>query len=306
MKNRVFRIIPMMILFVLGTTSLLGQENQYLPQASFDGQLINHGNYYLYYVEEHEQAAWVAYELTTSDAFSNMKRTDDFREDSQITTGSAGLSDYRGSGYDRGHQIPAGDAKGSRRDMSETFYTSNMTPQSPTFNRSVMRDMEMMIRGFASDEKLLYVVTGPVFQNNLGSIGANKITIPGAYYKVILDLTPPMKMIAFLLPHKEDLSKDFTKSVTSVDRIENLTGIDFFSQLEDTLEDRLEASTEYSGWDISGKTSKSYSHSSTSDNKGNKTTYSQCSGIAKSTSQRCKIKVDKDGGYCRYHKDQKD
>jgi endonuclease G len=71
-----------------------------------------------------------------------MGRTNDFREDYKVTTGSASLSDFKGSGYDRGHLAPAGDMKWSSTAMSESFYMSNMSPQKPGFNRGIWKKLE--------------------------------------------------------------------------------------------------------------------------------------------------------------------
>ena len=85
--------------------------------------------YTLNYDEQHEQASWVAYILTSTHIRGTVNRTNDFREDYKVKTGSASLSDYKGSGYDRGHLAPAGDMKWSSTAMSESFFMSNISPQ---------------------------------------------------------------------------------------------------------------------------------------------------------------------------------
>ena len=52
----------------------------------------------------------------------------------KVNEGSAELSDYRNSGYDRGHLAPAADMKNSSISMSESFLFSNISPQDPSFN----------------------------------------------------------------------------------------------------------------------------------------------------------------------------
>lgn len=284
-----------------------GQEHKHLPYPSFKGHVVVDSNFTLFYVEKHEQAAFVAYELAIKDAFSLTERTDDFRIDTRIPTGSATLEDYRGSGYDRGHQIPAGDAKASTRDMSATFVLSNMSPQLPDFNRRTMRLWETLVRDLLKKEERLYVVTGPIFKDNLGSIGVNKVTVPGYYYKVLLDLTPPMKMVAFILPHKEGLSTDFWNYTVSVDSVETLTGIDFFREMNKELQEELESQDRSIEWGIKEllwDKSISSDNYTTSTNASEVIIKSQCMGIAKSTGQRCKITSTNEEGYCRYHTNQ--
>ncbi len=87
---------------VLISMNLYSQEFDYFP-TSTTNQIIKHSYYTLSYSEQHEQAEWVAYELTKSRVYGEVSRTDNFREDPLVITGSATLSDYKGSGYDRGH-----------------------------------------------------------------------------------------------------------------------------------------------------------------------------------------------------------
>ena len=94
----------------------------------------------------------------------------------------------------------------------------------------------------------VYVVTGGVLSKGLKTIGYEHVSVPDYFYKVILDnsSTSP-KMIAFLIPHK-DTDKGLKEFVVPVDKIEKLTGIDFFGALEDKIEAKLEASSSFSGW----------------------------------------------------------
>ena len=84
-----------------------------IPMLREGDILILHTGFALVYNEEHEQPDWVAYELTRDEVYGIHDRADNFRADPSIKTGSAALADYRGSGYDRGHLIPAADLKWS-------------------------------------------------------------------------------------------------------------------------------------------------------------------------------------------------
>ncbi|MEM9676344.1 MAG: DNA/RNA non-specific endonuclease [Bacteroidota bacterium] len=219
----------------------------YYPSLN-QGVLVQHQHYSLSYVEEHEQAEWVAYELTKAEVLTNTDRTDDFREDPKILTGSASLNDYRRSGYDRGHLAPAGDMGFSQVAMSESFYLSNMSPQDRAFNRGVWKSLEESVRDWAVANGSLYVITGPVFGNDLKKIGENGVSVPTYYYKVLLDYQQPgIKAIGFLLPNEgtSQLPQDF---IETIDNIEAYTGLDFFLELPDDLEEELESAVNTQGW----------------------------------------------------------
>lgn len=173
---------------------------QYEPKAT--GELIRHTYYSLDYNEQHEQPNWVYYRLTYDMIKGLASRADDFRADAAVSTGSAELEDYRGSGYDRGHLCPAADMKLNKEAMSETFFLSNMSPQNQSFNRGKWADLEAEFRSFIRDESdTLYIVTGPVFADNKGGIGKNQVTVPGFYYKAAY--CPKRGMIGYVMPNRK-------------------------------------------------------------------------------------------------------
>ena len=217
----------------------------YLP-AQKNGEVIHHPFYSLSYDEAHEQAEWVAYQLFADSLRKPwLAREDSFREDLKVSTGSATLRDYRNSGYDRGHLVPSADMAYNKKAMSGTFLMSNMSPQARNFNKGIWRELEELTRGWAKRFKSLYVVSGPVLTlEPKGYIGENEVTIPAAYYKVLLDLSEPeLKGIAFILPNEISYEPLF-RYATSIAEVERMTGIDFFADLlteeeEALLEDRF-------------------------------------------------------------------
>ena len=119
-----------------------------------------------------------------------------------ISTGSASLPDYKGSGYDRGHLAPAGDMKWSTTAMSESFYMSNMSPQEPSFNRGIWNRLESQVRRWAIDNGSVYIATGGVLTDGLKTLGSNSVSVPQYYFKVILDYQEPdIKGIGFIIPN---------------------------------------------------------------------------------------------------------
>jgi endonuclease G len=283
-EHKIDRCMKYLSFVVLALLSIqaFSQEVDLLP-TSTTGRIIEHGSYTLSYDETHEQAEWVAYELTASEVNGSYDRTDNFRRDPRVETGSASLADYRGSGYDRGHLAPAADMSFSRQAMSESFYLSNMTPQEPGFNRGIWRKLEGQVRDWAVDKGSVYVVTGGILSGSYKEeIGPNDVTVPSHYYKVVLDYDGPSqsKAIAFILPNKRG-TKPLKDYAVAIDEVERRTGIDFFHKLPEAVENTLEASASTGDWSFSsssGSYSRSYNkkqYHTDSDNKINVNTASQ-------------------------------
>jgi endonuclease G len=224
------------------------------------------------------------------------ERTNNFRFDPDVSTGSASLSNYKGSGFDRGHLAPAGDMKVSHVAMSESFYMSNMSPQTPSFNRGGWKRLESLVRQWANIEGDIYIVTGGILSSNIGHIGSSSVTIPKYYYKIIYS-PKNKKMIGFKMPN-EKISDNLKEYVVKVDVIEAATQIDFFPQLEDGLENELESNINIGVWNFS----KTYS--STDKKTKSKSLSSRCKGIAKSTGSQCKNNTKNSNSYCYVHQSQ--
>lgn len=291
MKN-IFLQLFGFALILFTPNNLSAQE---LLPSSTTGQIIKHNYYTLSYSESHEQPEWVYYKLTPNLINGSQSRTDNFRPDPKVATGSAQLNDYKGSGFDRGHLCAAADMKVNHTAMSETFFMSNMSPQHPSFNRGIWKKLEATVRNWAMLEGRIYVVTAGILTSNIGSIGAGKVTIPKYYYKVIY-ASGTEKMVGFILPNQKGQGQ-LQDYVVTVDSVESMTGIDFFVDLNDDLENKLESQVDISAWKFEQFKSSS---SSTSD----ESTSVQCRGIAKSTSQRCKNKTKNENGYCHHHQSQ--
>lgn len=271
-----------------------------IPQSNKDS-IVRHQAYSLLYSEEHEQALWVAYKLTEKDLVKKADRTDDFRSDPMISTGSADLSDYKGSGYDRGHLAPAGDMVRSQEVMSESFYFSNMSPQVPSFNRGEWRMLEEQVREWTKEFDSLYVVTGPVLSNVTKKIGGNDVSVPNQYYKVLLTKTSSgFQGIGFLMSNGPD-NYTFGNYTVTIDEIETATGIDFYSELPDSIEKSVESMLCRSCWGFNDNSEPSFNSQNESTPPPIEGTSVQCKGKTNSGSN-CKRKTSDPSGYCYQHK----
>jgi endonuclease G len=222
--------------------------NDYLP-SSTTNQIVSHDNYILSYSEKHEQAEWVAYILTNNQVYqtNNFKRPF-FIEDPKVKTGSAKWYNYKNSGYDKGHLCPAADRSFSEKAYDETFYTSNISPQNHDFNSGIWNKLEQKTRYWATKYKYIYVVSGGVLTDNLTSIGKEKVSVPKYFYKILYtNFEGKNKMIAFLIPN-EPSTKPLYDYVVPTDKIELITGLDFFPKLDDKTENQLESNSNYKNW----------------------------------------------------------
>jgi len=233
-------------LLLIANAFVFAGSVDYLPVPSEN--LVKHTYYTLSYNEKYEQANWVYYTLT--DKMVNdggEERSNKFKIDPMVSSGSAKSSDYTKSGYDRGHLCPAADMGFSPVSMAESFYMSNISPQAPDFNRGIWKELETEVRKWAKKENKIYVVAGPVFKDDKGTIGADHVLVPGYFFKIIYEETGEPKMIAFVFPNRKS-DRPLTDFAVPVDEAEKLTGFDFFSQLPDELENKLESRVDFSEW----------------------------------------------------------
>jgi endonuclease G len=230
------RTITLLILLVI-SNGLFAQLE--IPKYEADDTIIRHLGYTLSYNSKYKQANWVAYLLTKDETVKRFQRGEYFAPDPLIP-GTNLAVDYSKSVYDRGHLAPAADMGYSMETMVQSFYYSNMSPQVPRFNRGIWKKLEMQVRNWAIQYDSLYIVTGPIFSDNMKVIGPHRVAIPKAYYKVLLQKRKGEWFgIGFVLPNAS-LKGDIMQYATSIDKVEELTGIDFFWRLEDRLENEVE------------------------------------------------------------------
>lgn len=234
-----------------------------MPALQPGDELVKHAALTLAYAGKFEQARWVAHMIIPDVIKGTVFRTNDFRVDDKVKSGSAVEADYflkklkpdssfeyDAFGYDRGHLAPSADFRWSRTALSESYFYSNMSPQLADFNRGAWGDLEDAIRGYmySNPKTELYVVTGPILKTGLPVIerGINKVSIPEQYFKVVMDLNNK-KAIAFLMPNQA-ITKPLKSFATSINEIEKITGLDFFNKLPVTVQEQLESQTDATAW----------------------------------------------------------
>ena len=200
------------------------------------------------YSSQYRQAVWVAYTLTAENLLAKqVRRRDKFQADPEVKKHPVHPKDYARSGFDKGHLAPAADMTYSLGSMTDSFFMTNISPQIPGCNRGIWKRLENQVRRWAVKEGKIYIITGPIFSPKPKVMKTAAIPIPVAFYKVILDLTPPMKMIGFIVPNQTS-KRRLASFALSVDEVERITGYDFFSELDDELETHLEKSYNWELW----------------------------------------------------------
>lgn len=161
------------------------------------------------------------------------------------------LSDWPNNEYSmsHGHMCPAGDNKWDKAAMNQSFLLTNMCPQDEKLNGGGWKKLEEKCRTWANLYGDIYIVAGPIYNSGKVSrtIGKSKIAVPDAFFKVILCMKGTPKAIGFI--YKNDSSSQAMKDCAcSVDEVEELTGFDFFSSLDNETEGEVESVFEFKMW----------------------------------------------------------
>ena len=217
-------------------------------------RVITHKGYTVSYNYDWKIPNWVAYELTDAEVNGEVPRYDRFKPDPMVPQGAtATTNDYKHSGYDRGHMAPAADMKWDEQVMKESFYLSNICPQNPNLNGGVWKDLEEQVRDLASQKEKIFVVCGPIVNDISNTIGENKVVVPQAFYKVLLqEENGKIYTIGFVYENVSGRKPMSTYAMT-VDEVEKLTNIDFFPSLPNKIENKVESEVDFSRWTISNR-----------------------------------------------------
>lgn len=188
------------------------------------GQYICRTGYALHYLYGTKVSEYAVEKVTRKSIAGTAARKDDFREDPAVPESHrATLKDYQGSGYDRGHMAPAADFTYSAEAMSESFFLTNMMPQNPGNNRGIWKYTETYTRSWADAYEEVYVITGTIFDKDVGTLG-NGVKVPAHIYKIVI--VPLIgKSIAFLFPNEKIPAEDLPKYIVSIADIETHAGI---------------------------------------------------------------------------------
>lgn len=169
---------------------------------------------------------WVMYRLKGEVVAGCNKRRDDFHAESQLSAARRAVpDDYVGSGYDKGHMAPADDFAADAGEMSDSFSMANMAPQLPGLNRAQWEHLEETVRAWALARGELTIYVGPVLPPRPETIGVDRVAVPSAFWKVIVD-PGQQQALAFIMPQQAIAKGDLKPWETSITEVQQAAGIE--------------------------------------------------------------------------------
>ncbi len=188
-----------------------------------------------------------AYELVRNELNGTAERSGEFLPDTGVK-GCPSPADYAGSGFDRGHLVPAADLKWSEDAMRRSFLMTNVGPMHKALNEGGWAKLEEKVREWSRRDSALLVFTGPVVSDCDTTLASGRVTVPSAYYKVIVaPCVRPKRAIAFIYPNGRSGGR-LRQYAVSVDEVERRTGLDFLPFLSTEEQQRLEAPVNLDAW----------------------------------------------------------
>ena len=222
-----------------------------LPER-LDNETVNYKSLVVYFNKHYRVPNCVAYELTSTmtsmaDSRDAENRADYKFERDHNVKGCADWWDYKNSGYTRGHMAPAMDMRWDKKAMEQCFLMTNICPQLDEMNDGEWRHVEEAVHKWSRTAKRLIVITGPILTNDMEYIGKHSdIAVPKSFFKVIYS-PEQNRAIAFVMENKK-MPNSWTNYATTIDKVEALTGYDFFAGLEDNVENVIESKQNIKDW----------------------------------------------------------
>ncbi len=219
-----------------------------ITDSDIDSDIYRYEGFTVSYNRNLHLPNYVVWELTADETYGDVKRPSKFTVDPAVD-GSATPDDYRNSGFDRGHMAPAADMKWSEEAMTASHYMTNIAPQRHTLNAGSWSTLENNCRAWARRDSVIVIVCGPVLTDRLTeTIGDSHVVVPERYFKVVLaPYARPPRGIGFVMPNG-DVPGGVQTTAMSIDDVEAITGLDFFTNLPDSIEAAVESQNRYQIW----------------------------------------------------------
>ncbi len=232
-------------------------------------------NYALEWNAEKKHSAWVAYSFDAVTSKITIDRTDSWAVDPGLSTAMQTTEeDHKNDGFDKGHLCASYDRVYSKEANEQTFYYSNMSPQIASFNQGFWASFEGLVQDWARSnkyDKVYLAKGGTIDQLLINYVDSSKnqwtndkgftvhgLACPKYYFMAILsEKDGAYHAIGFWMEHRDDYgysngkyaSSEVMKTyAVSIDKLEQLTGLDFFCNLPDDVENQAESAYSESDW----------------------------------------------------------
>jgi DNA/RNA endonuclease G (NUC1) len=234
------------------------------PTGATNEIALHQDDYVMNYDEDLKVATWAAYRLRGVDVAASRERKQCFRRDPRISDDddASFCEDYDEPVFDRGHIVPDADMSHCEAAQLNTYIFTNMAPQHKQFNQILWNRLERYVREWAITKEVVYVVTGAIFDENgdnqrdddndavrmESDNGNERVAIPTHFFKIVMHELPDesIESLALILPHNNDRhvgseAHDYlTSRLTTIDAIEEVTGVNFFRDLPNAEESAVE------------------------------------------------------------------
>ena len=247
--------------------------------VTYDGKKIL--NYAYEWVKDKKHTAWVAFSFDKTTSQKNVSRSDDaWATDLELPGGwCPEESNHKSDGFDKGHLCASEDRVYSKEANAQTFYYSNMSPQMSSFNGGFWASFEILVQKWARSggyDKLYVVKGGTVNQLLVNFTGTRKgndgvlpetdangftkkgLACPKYYFMAILgEKGDTYQAVGFWMEHRDDYGYEYDNFAPadvmktyalSIDDLEKNTGLDFFCNLPDNVENTVESSWKETDW----------------------------------------------------------
>lgn len=220
------------------------------PLKGVSEQILYRKGYVVSYNKDTRLPNWVAWHLTAEHTEGMVKRPSNnaWHDDMEVSKPRATSRDYYKTGWTRGHLCPVADNKWDSEAMYETFLMTNCCPQHQSLNTGDWNEIEMSCRKWAKKHGDLYIVCGPLFIGKQHEeIGANRVVVPEAFFKVVMCLNGKPKGIGYICRNRGDNHKKrfYQHSIREVERI---TGMTFFPHLSSKVAKAVKDSADENEW----------------------------------------------------------
>lgn len=239
-------------------------DGRYPHAAEYKIMVDGERNYTHYYDTDSYTSLWVAYYIE-AEHMGSYKRPSSWsfnpliEQDDQVNLCSRSYND----GYARGHLIPNASRNGNSEMQRQTFYVTNSVPQvQDGFNGGIWKSLEAAIQDIAEQQRV-YIVTGVAFAKEgenratLYTTAKNddkRVPIPHYFYKVVLKVDRndsgdiiDASTIGFWFENRS-YTGSYTNHTVTVDQVEAWTGFDYFANLPDDIEQRVESNASWSAF----------------------------------------------------------